>query len=325
MRAAINKFKKRIFEEQNHHYGSSQHFLMKSAFHMYYHTLGKCNLDNILNARHRIMKLEETCTDCEENLYKLIAYNKLYCMNVDCIKAICSICRRNVSTDPREDFKHFYIHSGILPGMCPLFEDYDSLGCGFKCSNSKPCYSTEPTVMQLDDYITPNSNDDLPSLPCNKCKEVMNNNPSLIDKCLKIQKYGLPPKEGKKYCKRSKLEIDNKKSSKFYEEKEYHFFNCYICGWSETEKHFRTAWVWKDGQRFWFEIPMSVDQRIFSVDHTNSPEFCCFGNNRYGQYDQYTNFEFICNLNEHMKDHGPQGKSCIMIEVLLKQNKPILL
>ena len=106
--AAINKFKKKIFEEKNHLYGTSQDYLKDSAFHMYYHTLGKCNQKNVLNARHCIMKLEETCPYCEENQYKIFTYNKLYCMNVSCRIAICSQGRTKVSTDPREDFKLLY-------------------------------------------------------------------------------------------------------------------------------------------------------------------------------------------------------------------------
>jgi hypothetical protein len=91
-RVAINKCKKRIFEEQNHHHGQFHQYLLDSALNMYHHTLGKCDLKTILNAKHRIMKLKEKCPYCEENLYKIISINKLYCMNAKCRKAICSKC-----------------------------------------------------------------------------------------------------------------------------------------------------------------------------------------------------------------------------------------
>ena len=116
--------------------------------------------------------------------------------------------------------------------MCPLFEDHDSIRS--KCSNSQPCHSTEPTIIQLDDYGYTYSNDDI---PCNQCEEVMNKNPSLFEKCLKVQKYGLPSKNSKKVCEKTKLEFDSEESLRFYKDKEYHFWNCFICGWGEAEKN----------------------------------------------------------------------------------------
>ena len=69
---------------------------------------------------------------------------------------------------------------------------------------------------------------DLPVLPCKKCKEVEENYPEIIEKCLKIQKFSNQPTEKKK-CRRSNLSNSKDKTRKFYRHKEYHFYNSNLC------------------------------------------------------------------------------------------------
>ena len=338
IRSAVNKFKKRIVETPDgfgHCY--NRWYLEKAAFHMYYHTLGICDINTVVHAKHRIAELSEKCTACDDRLYAIAGQNKLNCMNVECRQTICRLCMRIVSADPQEDFKHFYIHSGIMPGMCPLFEDFDSLRSSHQCSDKKPCFQTEPDVIKLDDYGLRDCSN-LPTVHCEKCKEVKTENPSLLDRCLKIQKFGFGPREGKSYClgywywtvttgkklcKRTGSELSQDNSLTFYKDKEFHFLNCYICGWTENENNLRRAAVWKSGEQQMvnYKIPISVDQRIFYVDQPDDPGRCCFGNlQNYDKGDGYRNFEHLCSLNEHILDHQPEGKSCLTIEIKLKEN-----
>ena len=325
-RTAITEFKKMIkgknlkYEFDPFH-GNRKCYLTASAFHLYHHSLGKCNVWSVLNARHRIEEIKEMCDNCERKLYRQVGSNKLHCMNTKCRKTICFVCRKDVPGDPRQDFKHFYLHSGIMPGMCPLFEDFDSVHYYRRpCSNSTPCHSIEPTYLQLNDYGNRNLSDDLTTIPCTKCKEVVQNNPSMIEKCLKLQKYGIEKKDEKFQCNRTGFGISKEESQKFYLHKEFRFYNCYICGWGDKEKHERLAVTYKGGKSNFHYIPMTFDQKIFQIDHPNTPDSVCFGNKGWNLErgdGTYTNFEFPCNLNEHLIDHSPEGKSCIIIEVKL--------
>ena len=318
-RAAINKLRERIISEHNPFHGRKQWYLTDSAFHLYYHTLGKCDLNSVVNARHSIQELKDLCDNCGEKLYSLVGSNKLHCMHIKCGNTICSVCRKCVPADPRQDYQHFYLHSGILPGMCPLFKDFDSLPY-MNCSNSKPCTSTEPTVIQLNDYDNYNLSTNLPTAPCIKCEEVMEKNPSLIEKCLKVQKFGYGEKDGKLRCGRTGLEVSKADSLTFFQEKEFRFFNCYFCGWNDKEKHEIYVPYKKDFETNFYKIPISVDQKIFYIDHPYHPESCFFGNKHRSDHrgdGTYTNFEHICNLNEHLIDHSPEGKSCVLIELKL--------
>ena len=245
IRSAINKFKKKIVDTRDGcGHGYSKWYREEASFHMYYHTLGICDVNTVFHAKHCIEELSEKCLACDTGLYALAGQNKLFCMNIECGQTVCRPCGRIVSADPQEDFKHFYIHSGIMPGMCPLFEDFESLRITHQCSDKKPCFSTEPGL------IIPNSYSNLPTIHCKKCKEVMADNPSLLEKCLKIQKFGFGPREGEKYsldlvdwslgtgkklCKRSGYEVSQDKSLQFYKDKEFQFVNCYICGWMEKK------------------------------------------------------------------------------------------
>lgn len=192
IRAATNQLKERIISQHSPFHGEKNWYLTGSAFHMYYHSLGKCNLRNVVNARHGIQELKETCVDCGGKFYRLVGNNKLHCMTINCRKPVCSVCRKDVSADPRQDFRHFYIHSGILPGMCPLFEDFDSIPFMHPCSNSKPCTSTEPTVVHLNDYANYNLSDNLSTIPCIKCEEVIEKNPSLIEVWIWGKRWKIP-------------------------------------------------------------------------------------------------------------------------------------
>ena len=331
MRSAINKFKKAVTKRYNSMYGDNDWYIGRDLYHMYYHTLGLCDEKTVLNVKHSVQEYPEKCESFDSELYRLAGYNTIYCVNVKCGQTTCHICSKNVSPDPQKLFKHFYIHSGIMPGLCPLFEDFDKLRT-HQCSDISPCYSTKPTVIPLNDYG--NHLTMLPTVPCSKCEDVMSENPSLLDKCLKIQKFGFGPKPGKKYClevgpevstgkkfcRRIGSEINQIKSVQYYTDKEFHFLNCYICGWKDSENHFRKVHFWKEGHKSYYKVPMSVEQKIFYVDQPDYPGSSSFGNSTYDRrlYNgKYMNFEFLCNLNEHIVDHSPEGKSCLMIEARL--------
>ena len=85
-RTAIIEFKKMIkgknlkYEFDPFH-GNRKCYLTASAFHLYHHSLGKCNVWSVLNARHRIEEIKEMCDNCERKLYRQVGSNKLHCMN----------------------------------------------------------------------------------------------------------------------------------------------------------------------------------------------------------------------------------------------------
>ena len=71
----------------------------------------------------------------------------------------------------------------------------------------------------------------------------------------------------------------------------------------------------------YYKIPVSYDQRIFYVDQPSDPGSCCFGNSTHniGSFeDGQRNSRHVYNLNEHILDHTPEGKSCLTIEIKLK-------
>ena len=152
-------------------------------------------------------------------------------------------------------------------------------------------------------------------------KTVEKENPAMVEACRKVQKYGFYPNHRLK-CSRIKRYLTDKEKKYFLENKEYHFYNCNICGWTTNEDH-STSGRRFDGFTYEsFKIPISVDQKVFTIDYPKSPEYCCFGNEITSIKDPYVNFEHLCNLNEHMLDHSPKGKMCLLIEIRVTDHEP---
>ena len=105
-----------------------------------------------------------------------------------------------------------------------------------------------------------------------------------------------------------------------FETRKFHFYNCYICGWkNDGSDHISGRNVHSFNSET-FRIPISVDQKVFKIDVPTTPHFCTFGNTSMYDREQskqkpYINFEFLCNMNEHIVDHGPGGKACMLIEI----------
>ena len=191
-RRAIKKFKRKIQQVFNKTHGNPSYFSTDIQYHMYYHTQGKCDLRTLAGTRHRIdEEYESFCPMCDCKLYKALSFCKVFCVNVQCQTAYCLTCKETVSVNPMDDFKHFYIHSGMVPGLCPLFENSDLLCLDHPCSDEKSCISTEASMVKFDDYLQGSRDNDsfLPRLPCKLCKEVKKNIPELTDKCLKVQQF----------------------------------------------------------------------------------------------------------------------------------------
>ena len=280
-RSAVNKFKREISEYQKNWY------LLEEAFHLYHHSHGKCDLSTIKSGRHTLQKYDKVCQKCAGPMFKLSGCNKIQCVSSLCGMAICHVCQLPVPSHPLKDFEHFFLDYPLMTGMCPLYEDFNSFS-GHKCSSDKPCYLPEPSAILLNDYnIQPWH---LPSIACEICKTVEKENPAIVEACRKVQKYGFYPNHRLK-CSRIKRDLTDKEKKYFLENKEYHFYNCNICGWTTNEEHS----IW--GRRFDgftyenFEIPISVDQKVFFIDYPESPENCWFGNELISLKDPYVNFE----------------------------------
>ena len=267
-RAAINKLKKQIQSYQRHWFTTDE------AFHLYHHSVGKCDQNTVFSGRHSIQQSNEVCKTCASPAYKLSSCNKVQCVRSSCGMTHCYKCQIKVSSNPLKDFEHFYLNIALMPGMCPLFEDFDTFS-GHKCSTVQPCYSPKPSIIPIDDYkIGPGWH--VPPIACAQCKVIEVENPNIITTCRKIQKHEQLP-DHKLKCFNIGRDLTDTEKKNFLENKEYHFFNCHICGWTTNKENCISSHRFVNFSSEVHKTPLSVDQNVIYIDYPNSPEQCFIG------------------------------------------------
>ena len=267
-RTAERNLKKEIKSNDNFWY------ITDEAYHLYYHSLGKCDQNTINCGRHTIFQESQgACPKCDGDgkLYSLAGCNKVYCMNATCQISFCNACNMHVPLEPSEDFKHFFICKPLLSGLCPLFKNFNHI-------KGHCAKALEPSFFRIGEYIGFH----VPPSPCKDCRKVEENNQELVDSCLIINKFGHVDKKSCQYQLMMKNGSTEQEVDLYYEKKEFHLFNCDIC--------------------------MPVENKVFLTNLYGppwlfpKPEF------------KGARFESLCYLYEHFLDHQLDGKLCLLFE-----------
>ena len=196
-------------------------FVLDCEVHLYLHGQGICSKDTIRQAKHRVEQTQGICMYCNTKLFSVVGSNKLYCLNKYCQKAFCRVCSENVDANPFKNFTHFYLKTGLVPGLCPLFMKYSSkLVQNLRIlpwTGNKEYKKPGPTVSEIDLKE--------PIIECQRCKELN-----------KVEKYK------DKYFKKEKAHMELKQSyrniwdtgpAEKVEVEGKHFYVCPLCGWDK--------------------------------------------------------------------------------------------
>ena len=117
--------KKRFYKHFRKEYAMK--YITSSQDHVYYHTLGVCQVESMQSLNHSIQYSDGRCKFCDAHQgIKIIGVNRQVCMN--CMKGQCVLCSSEVSPDPEFGCLHYSPDTGyllsFLPDYCPLYSNH---------------------------------------------------------------------------------------------------------------------------------------------------------------------------------------------------------